>query len=119
MSRHHWEYEYTGSEIIEAVKDKVDYHAERLNFWTKEKLKCEKELKENGVSIEGYDVTGGRRYEAKLDNSLANRYTEAWDKCESHGNMMDKFHSYLRALEHNPPTKVYYLNLDDVEFFDM
>lgn len=117
-NRLNWTFQYGADVLGEAAKEKREHHEARLLFWETTKAIAEAELRETGISLKDYEVSGGKRIEAIVDQSISNRYNEATERVSSHQFRMDEYARYIRAFAASG-SKVFELTVDDMNFFGL
>ena len=117
-NRSEWTFTYQAPRLMEASKARKEYHEKRLEFWTREKKKAEKEVRDHGIDFRDYPVTGGSRLEAVIDPSLAKRYTESERKLKKHKAGIEEYDRFERAFAKHS-SEVYQLDIDDMAFFGL
>jgi hypothetical protein len=113
-----WRFEYKASDLIPACQKRIRYHAERLEYWRKEARDTEEKIRSAGVQLQEFSVTGGSRFEARVDELLGRRLSEAKQKVSKHDGYLEQFQVFLREFQREV-TRVYNLQLGDVIFFGL
>jgi len=93
--------------------------APRADFWQAEHDNAELRLQSEGITLQHFDVTGGRRSEAKLDASLVNRVSECEQKLKAHQEAILRFRAYKSLFDMIHPEELVELNVDDVLYFNV
>jgi hypothetical protein len=117
-NRSGWTFTYQAPHLQEASKERKEYHERRIKFWTSEKKKAEKEVRDHGIDFRDYPVTGGSRLEAVIDPGLAKRYTESERKLKKHKVLVEEYDRFERAFAGHS-SEEYQLDIDDMTFFGL
>lgn len=119
-NRDGWEFEYQGAELVTSTRKQFEYHAGREEYWSSEAKKMEGQIRDSGISLEEYAVTGGTRFEAKIDTSLGARLTECRAKEKEHRVLREQFEGFLHEFERPQNTShTFKLKLADLRFFGL
>lgn len=116
--REKWTVKVKASRLEACCIERMKYHKERMGFWSAERVKSDKALKEKGITIQQFEVTGGTRSEAKLDPSLVARLGECQAKEKSNSEAFAKFGAYKAMFKLLGDSEVE-LNADDVLYFNI
>lgn len=114
--RNGWKFPYTGGELAETLQSRLRYHTERAAYWRDEATHTEERIRTSGIHIEEFGVTGGSRFEAKIDHSLGTRLSEARDALKVHDRFVDQYLAFQHEFNKDPK-RVYELQLGDLRFF--
>jgi hypothetical protein len=117
-NRLNWTFQYGAEVLGEAAKARQQHHEARLLFWETTKAVAETELRDSGISLRDYEVSGGKRIEAVVDPSLSNRYSEATERVDSHYFKLGEYDRYIRAFAASG-SKVFELTIDDMNYFGL
>lgn len=116
--REKWTVKVKADRMKNCCIERMKYHKERMSFWAVERAKADKALKEKGITVMQYDVTGGTRSEAKLDPSLVARLGECQQREKSNSEAFAKFGAYKAMFILLGDSEVE-LNADDVLYFNV
>lgn len=116
--RDSWTFPYTGKELLRFATGRMEYHQARERFWEEEESKTEEEIRSKGISLQEYAVTGGTRFEAKIDTSLGTRLTECREKVEKHRALKEQFEVFVMEFGRNPD-RSFELAPADIRFFGL
>lgn len=116
MKRDKWKMQFTGANILRAVTQQVGYHRALEKRWADEQKQVHAQLKEKGVEIREYQVTGGTNVVPVLDQPLLARYGELGQKIASHRKSAEEYEQWQQIMRHQPET-MFALHWDDVLFF--
>lgn len=127
MSRHEWKFEYTESEILEAVQAKIVHHNKRLAWWQDEFKIAQEELNARGVEFKEDTRFSGNgthlaQAVASIPQDIQKRLTESGNAVERHTASIEQFALYKRALIHSidlTAGKKLELTTNDLEFFGL
>jgi histidinol-phosphate/aromatic aminotransferase/cobyric acid decarboxylase-like protein len=116
--RNEWEFDYPAADVAKGARQKADYHQERVDWWTSERERVVAELRESGLEITEYEVTGGQRHDVQFDPKLTKRLSEAQSKIGSHARERDRYAMFARVLaaQDGRPLK---LHPEDVDYFGL
>ena len=117
--REKWSIEVSSMELLACCDERMSYHKGRVAFWEVEHAKSEKALRESGISLRSFAVTGHDRLEAKLDQGLANRVSECQMKVGIHKDACRRFAAFRSLIGSSPGSAVFELNVDDVLYFNL
>lgn len=117
-NRDGWTFAYTGAELSKALVPRLNYHTERADYWEDEMKSTEDKIRTSGISIEEYGVTGGSRFEAKIDTALGARLTEAREAFKVHRKLVEEYLA-LDSEFYREPQRRYELKLGDLRFFGL
>ena len=113
--RNEWQFHVNADVLAEAALEKARYHSERMGFWSDAFDEAEKLLRQYGVDIREYSVTGGNRIELVADPGLANRYQEAQSRRAEHEHSFKEYSRWAATLAKAKGT--YFLTIKDIEYF--
>jgi hypothetical protein len=116
--RSNWIFEYHGEDLIDSTSKRLSYHQGRRKFWDTEAEKVEKEIRDKGVSLEERGVTGGVRFEARIDAVLGQRLAECRTKSDSHRSLAEQYEAYRHEFNRNPQSN-FKLRIADLKFFGL
>jgi hypothetical protein len=116
--RGQWHFRYQADDLLEPAATRLGYHRARLGYWQKEAARVEGEIRAKGVRLEELPVTGGSRFEARIDHSLGSRLTECRAKVERHLDLCQQYEAYIAEFEREP-AKEYQLGIGDLRFFGL
>lgn len=121
--------------LVDPSKKKAEKHREREKHYISELEKAEKDLKENGVSIEAYDqanriyvpgASGGicsgaisnvvTNYQPRVDQRLVDNVNSAKSKMLEHRGKAEMYEKYARAFALDPK-RLIRLTVEDVAYF--
>lgn len=123
--------------LIESCKKKAERHREREKHYITKLEEAEKDLKENGVSIEAYDqmagiyvphVSGsicsgtiqnrGTNFQPRVDQRLVDNVNSAKSKMLEHREKAVQYEKYARAFALDPK-RLIRLTVEDVTYFGL
>jgi hypothetical protein len=113
-----WVFEYSAEEVLKGARTKLHHHRERSAYWESERALYEMQMKEKGITFRDYEVTGGHRVEAVVNDELGNRYAEARTKLSHHREKVDEYELWCRALE-PLGMKTLELMVSDIRYFGL
>jgi hypothetical protein len=116
MKRREWTFEKPASELVEAARERVNYHGERLDFWETEREKAESAINSAGFQVRSHAITGGERHEVVIDPTLAARLSECESKMAQHRARSDEYAQWYSALK-TADARSFVLDHDDWLFF--
>lgn len=116
--REKWTVKVKADRMKNCCIERMKHHKERMAFWAAERIKADKALKEKGIQITQYEVTGGTRSEAKLDPSLMARLGECQQKEKANSESFAKFGAYKAMFVLMGENEIE-LNADDVLYFNV
>lgn len=116
MKRQEHTFQFSGKQISEAATAECQYHTQRLDFWNKEYEIAVAKVKEKGVEVREYAVTGGMRTQIVLDPTLQSRMDECRSKIFDHRKAADDFQIQAAAYG-TQSERAYELHPDDVIYF--
>lgn len=133
--------EKKAGELVEASRKQGIHHRERELFYTEELEKAEKDLRENGVSMELYDPTKGtflqavsnsgslcsgsignygngntQAFQPRVDQVKLDKVKTMKEKMLEHRGKAEQYEKYARAYALAPDTKIL-LGIEDVHYF--
>ena len=119
--RNEWVCELSVAEILEAAKEKLKWHKDRLDFWTETREKTEAQIKNSGLTIEksvaaGYSTTG-RPPSVSIDSAMLADLNECNTKIAEHKNKEFGYASWVQFLSSCRPKDRYMLNPEDWRYF--
>ena len=117
--RYDWQFQYSRDALRKAVDQKILHHIKRIEWWEKEDDKAEAAIKEAGIDIREYAVTGGNRAELVIDPVLLSRFQETQSKIRAHKGNLKEYRRYYRALENQSSTVGFQLDIEDIQFFGL
>ncbi len=104
--------------MIDCCVRRQAYHQERLAYWKGEAKVTEDKIRSEGMKLEEFQVTGGTRFEAKINESLGRRLSEAKSKAASHDAFLEQFTVFLAEFRRQPDREMP-LQLGDVIYFGL
>ncbi|MCH7761990.1 hypothetical protein IIA15_11425 [candidate division TA06 bacterium] len=116
--RFNWKFEYMAKDLIETTQKKIQYHREREKTWNTDYLKALDDLKELGVDIRTYQVTGGEMADIVVDPQRKEYLQLCFNKKEDHRKEAEAYEMYLRAFELNKEEKLV-LGVEDIFYFGL
>ena len=115
-NRDKWDFEFLGSALIKPCQKRLDYHKKREDHWTKEAKATEDQIRAKGVSLEERGITGGVRFEARVDTVLGERLGEQRGKLEKHRKLREQYEGFAHEFERTP-NRTFALKISDMRFF--
>ena len=116
--REKWTVKVVATALVTCCHERIAYHRKRGEFWANERENAERELRDNGISLKQFSVTGGTRTQATLDESMAERVTECQQKQREHADSFNRFVAY-RAMFALLKGNELELTADDVLYFNI
>ena len=116
--RHKWTVKVTADKMVSCCIERMTHHRERLAFWGKERASSELELKEKGISLKHFAVTGGQRTSAQLDETMAQRVSECQSRQKEHIESFNRFGAFKAMFKLLGMAEID-LNADDVLYFNI
>lgn len=116
-NRYSWEFQYPVSVILESLSVKIEHHSWRKSFWLTEQEKAFQTVKDSGIDVRSYPMSGGNREELVIDPALSDRVSECKRKVSFHSSKVDEYIAWLTALETLPKDQNLTLYFDDVSYF--
>lgn len=113
--RSQWKIPMVASEVVAIAHARVEHEDERISFWSAEKQRAEDAVREAGLKVRSYDVTGGQRHDVVVDPALAARLGECQQKLDGHVSAKAELEQWARALEGR--NIVLDMDRDDLRFF--
>ena len=117
--RNDWQFDYSSEDLMKAVRTKIEHHQTRLEWWEKDREAVKKAIKESGIEVEEFPVTGGARAEIVVDPGRLNRLQEAQSKIMGHKRSLKEYRRYERALAQKQSQVSFALDIEDVQFFGL
>lgn len=114
--RGNWKFRYSGAELSQSLKARMKHHTERASYWHEEARTTEEKLRSDGIRLQEFGVTGGTRFEAKIDSSLGSRLSEAREASKIHDRFVEQYEAFEHQFE-KEPERIYELALEDLRFF--
>jgi hypothetical protein len=128
-----FKFERSARDLIEPSKRCAEYHRSREEHYTKELENAERNLKENGISVEVYDsrsntyygctgsivsgaMAGTSMLQPRVDQKCMDAVKNAKEKMIEHRDLATKYEKYIRAFTCAPESKIE-LGVEDVNFF--
>lgn len=123
MNRKQLKFSYTVDKVLAAVNDKISHHSKRLKWYSDERVKYDKELREKGLHIEENIAAGfSPSYSdprVTFDQVLLKKFNEAQAGVGKHRDLYDEFRQWKAVLVDQPENKSLELDIDDIEFFGL
>ncbi len=125
MQRNEWKFQYVAQRLAEAVRIKIDYHADHLSFWMKKREELMATIRSEGIEISekiaiGYVHPKARDWdrggEIMIRNDLKKGLTETFEKLAYHTGKRDTYDGWAQVLSANPESTLH-LDIDDWLFF--
>ena len=99
MQRTKWTFHYQAEEVRAGAEAKVEHHESRYDFWTGERAAILGQIKETGLDVRNYEVTGGSRADVVIDPTLQKRLTECESKVREHSNAIEDYSRWVAVFE--------------------
>jgi histidinol-phosphate/aromatic aminotransferase/cobyric acid decarboxylase-like protein len=127
MLRHQWNFTYTGEELAEAARKKLEYHNARLAWWRSTREQKFDEIKKEGLTIHE-SVAGGtgnttftftNNYQqptVMIDNKLQNQLNECQNKVQEHMSRVKEYEGWMDVMKAQGKHS-FELHHDDWQFF--
>lgn len=135
ISPHCFKVERQAGSLVQSAKDCAKHHRERETYYVKALEEAEKDLRENGVSMEVYDASakaylnvtsasicsGGigshqQQFQPRIDQARMDKVTNAKNKMLEHRNAASQYEKYAAAFALAPDT-VIVLTIEEVHYF--
>jgi hypothetical protein len=113
-----WKFAYRGADLIAPTQEKVDYHRERLDWWTKEQDYTVEEVRGKGIVLHEQPMTGGYRAQVLIDPTYQQRLDECAAKVQEHRRELEVYEMYLRAFQLNRDDLLQ-LDAEDLRYFGL
>lgn len=117
-NRINWTFQFAAETLEAAAEKKTGHHDARLLFWEEALKIAEIDLKEKGVDIREYEVSGGKSIDFVMDPGLKSRYNKSSERIDYHRHRIADYARYYRAFELSP-NKVFELTISDMEYFGL
>lgn len=119
--RNGWEFEYGIEELADAARVMAAYHTSRLDWWRQEADTTVSKIKEKGIEVREYEVTGGKDAQVVIDPELARRLSECKTKIGKHERKDEEYTSWAEVLatEQERGARTMTLDHEDVLFFGL
>jgi hypothetical protein len=119
MLRKEWQFQANVEQLVRAVGERLDYHNQRIDYWTNEQNVSLEKLKEQGLEVTELEVTGGIRADVRFDAKLMERLNEAKAAIKRHKAKREEYEVWSRTFSREPEERSLNLNSDDIEFFGL
>lgn len=126
MLRNDWKFDYTAPQLAEAVRAKLDFNNQQLNFWLGKRSEILATIKSDGIEVNEKLVLGigvspkardwDRGGEIMIRNDLRKGLQETFEKLKYHTQRRDTYDAWLQVLDGNP-AKTFSLDIADWLFF--
>jgi hypothetical protein len=116
--REKWTVKVAATKLVTCCTERMQYHRERVDFWTKERVTAEESIRKDGITLTHSAVTGGHRTGVKLDDSMAERISECQQKMDSHKDSFNRFRAYSSMLV-LAGEEMMVMHADDVLYFNL
>lgn len=125
MQRSEWKFEYTASRLAEAAQAKIDWHAERLEWWKEKKNEVFATIRKEGLEVDekisvGFQNPKSRDWErgaqVLVRNDLQKDLDECLEKLQAHTRKLNEYSGWQQILAANPESRQS-LDIDDWLFF--
>ena len=94
-----WEFLVSRDKVYEWAEAAHAHHLERFDFWLQAKDGYEIKLRNEGLTIESYQHSGGRGINAKIDTEIGDHLNTAMSRMRFHEHEIEFFKSVLVALD--------------------
>lgn len=115
--RDEWRFQFKVGDVHEAAKAERDYHNGRADWWKGERTEAERNLREHGIDVKHFEITGGTQAQAQLDPSLAQRLTQSEGKMRGHQKSAQEFDRWAIALSKRQADDTIDLDKADFDYF--
>lgn len=119
--RDEWEFEYTARDIAKAAVVKLNYHHERLEWWTGRQAEVMEEIRARGIQVhEGQSRTNtnsGYGPSVTVDTQLQRDLAEATEKITEHKQKVAAYDGWVQTLEANAEARLKLKHDDYLYFF--
>ena len=116
MKRNTWYFTAQSDSLRDMCEQRVSHHMERLAWWREERRMADFSLRERGIDIREYAVSGGDRVEVVIDPTLTKRISECEAKIRQHLARCEEYAMWRDIIEGNG-TRSYEFDHDDWTFF--
>lgn len=125
MIRNNWNFIYTGAQLAEAARKKIDFHQERLTFWKDKREEVVATIRVEGLEIEDKVSLGHRNPKARdwergtqvlVRNDLQMVLDECLEKLGWHTQKLGEYLGWEQVLSANLNASQS-LDIDDWLFF--
>ncbi len=117
--RNDWSFDYSSEDLMKAVREKIEHHQTRLEWWEKDREGVKQAIRELGIDLREFPVTGGNRAELVVDPVQLNRLQEILSKIRGHERSLKEYRRYERALAQKQSQVSFALDIEDVQFFGL
>jgi hypothetical protein len=125
MIRREWKFDYTASKLAEAAQAKVNWHAERLEWWRNKKNEVFALIRSEGIEVDekialAFQNPKSRDYDrgaqVMVRNDLQKDLDECMEKLSTHTQKLNEYAGWQQVLAANSESRQA-LDIDDWLFF--
>jgi hypothetical protein len=120
--RDRWVFRYKPVEVLAAAERLAKHHAERHQWWDKERQAAEAELKKKGFEYRERATSVGQDFQIVGDPELIRRLNQCKQKSHDHQEAQRLYEIWARALKaraERQPGEELELKINDIVFFGL